>query len=99
MKIEIATNVRRYNKSWPDIPKSVNAWTEASPKTPLRVRKEEYRTKIKVRNVRNKRDFITPPRRCSTIIRCPAPTRVSHGTKDAFSTGSQAQNPPKLKAS
>ena|ERR1035437_2778588 len=28
-----------------------------------------------------------------------APTNVNHGTKDAFSTGSQAQKPPKLKAS
>ena len=27
---------------------------------------------------------------------CAAPTNVSHGTSDAFSTGSQAQKPPKL---
>ncbi|OQA05627.1 MAG: hypothetical protein BWY67_02102 [Bacteroidetes bacterium ADurb.Bin397] len=32
-------------------------------------------------------------------ITCAAPTRVSHGTNDAFSTGSHAQKPPKLNAS
>ncbi len=29
-------------------------------------------------------------------IRWPAPTKVIHGTSEAFSTGSQAQKPPKL---
>src|ERR1035437_1644878 len=33
------------------------------------------------------------------IITCPAPTYASHGTSDAFSTGSHAQNPPKESAS
>ena len=31
--------------------------------------------------------------------RCAAATRTIHGTSDEFSTGSQAQNPPKLNAS
>jgi hypothetical protein len=37
--------------------------------------------------------------RLFTNIKWPAPTKVSQGTKEAFSTGSHAQNPPKLNAS
>src|SRR5690606_37530657 len=32
-------------------------------------------------------------------IKWPAPTKVSQGTNEAFSTGSHAQKPPKLRAS
>ncbi len=37
--------------------------------------------------------------RLFTSMRWPAPTSVIQGTSEAFSTGSQAQKPPKLSAS
>ena len=66
---------------------------------PLLVRKEEYSTIINVVVVRIKDDFIDLPVVFVINMRWAAPTSIIHGTRDAFSTGSHAQNPPKLNAS
>ncbi|CAI8172701.1 MAG: Uncharacterised protein [Cryomorphaceae bacterium] len=47
----------------------------------------------------NSADGITPPLFLWTNSKCAPAAMVSHGTKEVFSTGSQAQKPPKLNAS
>ena len=81
------------------MPSPVKLCTLVSPNTPLRVRKVLYSTSRKVISVRPKALNREVSLRLFTSIRWPAPTRVSQGTSEAFSTGSQAQKPPKLSAS
>ncbi len=86
-------------KSWPLSPKSTKAWTEVSPKMPLRVKNVEYRTSKKESRAKNMAVAGAVFLCFTTIIKWPAATKVSQGTREEFSTGSQAQNPPKLNAS
>ena len=78
------------------MPSPVKLCTLVSPSTPLRVRKVLYRTRMKVMSVSRKVVKSEVSLRLFTSMRCPAATSVIHGTKEAFSTGSHAQKPPKL---
>ena len=80
-------------------PKSTNEWTELSPRTPLRVKKVLYSTKRKESMAMM---AVSPPDVFfffTMNMRWAAATSVIQGTSEAFSTGSQAQKPPKLSAS
>ena len=72
-----------------------------SPSTPLLVKKVEYSTSKNARMLR----YTVEKRAVGSFLfrlmssKCAAATSTIHGTRDEFSTGSQAQNPPKLRAS
>src|SRR5690606_36277913 len=80
-------------------PFPVKECTEVSPKTPVRVKKVEYHTKIKMSMKNTKVIFKDLPVLLSITKVCTPAINISHGTREAFSTGSQAQYPPKFKDS
>jgi hypothetical protein len=61
---------------------------------PERVMKVPKMVRKKVRMTRMKVQRRSSPRRCSTFIECSIAVAVNQGRRPAFSTGSQAQNPP-----
>ena len=68
---------------------SVNACTES--RTPERVRNVPNRVSRNVPTMRDRFHVFSIPRRSCTIDECRNAVATSHGRKDAFSTGSQAQ--------
>jgi hypothetical protein len=101
MDIAMATKrkVPMYNKSWPERPKSVKECTEAFPRIPERFKKVEYKTKMKVAMTKIIEVFKAELDVLCAIIVWIAPSKTNQGTKEAFSTGSQFQYPPKFKVS
>ena len=83
------------------MPLSTKLCTEVSPRMPLLVKNVEYSTSRNERigryNVENRAVGVFRLRLISN--KCAPATSTIHGTRELFSTGSQAQNPPKLKAS
>src|SRR5215467_16317252 len=69
-----------------------NACTEAT--TPLRVRKVPIMHRRNVVNTSQTFHTFIIPRFSCIITECKKAVPVSHGSKDAFSTGSQPQYPP-----
>jgi len=72
-------------------PGSVKECTDASPSTPVLVRKVEYKTNAKARMIKRKLAFKEWPVWLYTSMVCRPAIKINHGTRDAFSTGSQAQ--------
>src|SRR5207244_13453609 len=68
------------------------AWTEET--MPLRVRKVPKIVRAKVRVTRTRFQIFSIGRRSCTMTEWTKAVPMSHGMKDAFSTGSQAQYPP-----
>ena len=71
---------------------SVKAWTELM--TPERVRNVPRIVRQKVAMTSDRFQTRSIPRRSCTITEWMNAVAVSHGSRDAFSTGSQAQYPP-----
>ena len=82
------TSPRKVRKKGP-IGLCVKACTLAS--TPLRVRNVPSTVSRKVETINVMVQVFSIPRRSCTITECRNAVAVSHGMKDAFSTGSQAQ--------
>ena len=68
------------------------AWTEFN--TPDRVRNVPRIVRLNVAISSDRFHTRSIPRRSWTMTECTKAVPVSHGSRDAFSTGSQAQNPP-----
>ena len=68
------------------------AWTEVS--TPERTRKVPIRLKEKARMASSTVQLLRALRFSTTIAECSNAVPTSHGIREAFSTGSQNQNPP-----
>jgi hypothetical protein len=67
----------------------VNEWTELN--TPDRVMNVPRTTRRNVEMISVTVQPFSTPRRSRTTIECNAAVAVSHGSSDAFSTGSHAQ--------
>src|ERR1700687_5168014 len=87
----IATNrIRRMNR--PRRGSLAKEWTEFS--TPERTRKVPIRLKEKAVIERSRVQLLNAPVRSVAIMEWHRGVATSHGIKEAFSTGSQNQNPP-----
>ena len=62
--------------------------------TPDRVRKVPRIVRLKVATTKAMFHTRRSPRRCWTMTECRYAVPTSHGSNEAFSTGSQAQKPP-----
>ena len=91
------TTTRRNPRSAGPTADWVNEWTEAT--TPERVRKVPRMVSEKVPMIRATFHAWSIPRRRCTTAEWMKAVAVSQGRNEAFSTGSQAQNPPQPRTS
>ena len=76
----------------PRVGLAAKEWTETS--TPERTRKVPTRLSEKASTARSSVQLLKRPRFSVTASEWMSAVAISHGMKDAFSTGSQNQNPP-----
>src|SRR5271168_3658346 len=82
---------RKLQNQWPMLD-SAKAWTELT--APLRVSDVPRMHIMNVRNTSHTFQTRIMPRFSCIITECRNAVPVSHGNRDAFSTGSQPQYPP-----
>ena len=71
---------------------TAKAWTLV--RMPERTRKVPIRLSVKVRMESSSVQFTSAWRRSTTSVQWSSAVPISHGMKDAFSTGSQNHQPP-----
>ena len=76
----------------PRVGSEANAWTDV--RTPERTRNVPIRLKEKARMASRMVQIFNASRFSITTAECRSAVPASHGMKEAFSTGSQNQNPP-----